>query len=76
MTHITIAMSVAEYNRLEAGSHRHDMVSCTRAAEMFDVSPDYIKSLADSGKLKRYAIPDSRIVRYKVSDLQNLFKPI
>lgn len=73
-----IALSLADMNDLlRRAAERPEMVSARTAAQMFDMTFMTIDSMVKEKRLTRYVVPGhSKLVRYKVTELANLFKPL
>lgn len=62
---------------LRRASERPDMVSAGTACKMFDISGSTLDQLVREGRVTRYVVPGHpKTVRYRVTDLINIFKPL
>ena len=68
-----IAISEKDFNALRQPDR---YLSAKSAAQMFDVSPDFIEQLAKAGKINAWKIPGHSVTRYKYSEIETQFKSL
>ena len=73
-----IAMSEAEHDRLiRLASKPEEYLTPELVMERYNLSKDFLRSLVTDKKLKKYTIPDHpKVTRYKLSEIENLFKSL
>lgn len=54
-----------------------EMVSPKTAEKLFDCSRDFLEAMVKEGRIQKYWVPGNpRMIRYKVSEIEKLFKPV